>query len=239
MSAGNPLYALELARNLQAKGAGTSAGPLPLPESVQTAIGDRIESHAGDLWPLLEVVSAIGHPSVGSLRKIEMPGDLEQLLALAQQERLLVVEEDLTVRFSHPIVGSVVYARIDPIARRDIHERLAELATDPDVRARHLALSNEEADKDVAASLEEAADRASRRGAPDLAAEFIAHSLRLTPVDDEAATRRRRLLQIEDWPHRGRRAARLRWQTDCWRAFPTGPTGRRSSCNGSRWRMTT
>ena len=115
------------------------------------------QSHGGDLWPLLEVVSAIGRPSVGSLRKLQMPGDLEELLALAQQERLLVVEENPTVRFSHPIVGSVVYARIDPIARRDLHERLAELATDPDVRARHLALSNDEADEDVAAALEEAA----------------------------------------------------------------------------------
>ncbi len=196
MSAGNPLYALELARTLQVPG--TSGLPPPLPDSVQTAIGERIEAHAGDLWPLLEVVSVIGHPSVDALRKVDVPGDLEQLLALAQHERLLVVEEDLTVRFSHPIVGSVVYARIDPIARRDLHERLAELSTDPDVRARHLALSYEEANEDVAASLEEAAGRASRRGAPDLAAEFIAHSLRLTPGAEEAATRRRRLVQIED-----------------------------------------
>ena len=223
MSAGNPLYALELARTLQTNGASTPGAPLPLPDSVQTAIGERIELHAGDLWPLLEVVSAIGHPSVDALRKIDMPGDLEQLLALAQQERLLVVEEDLTVRFSHPIVGSVVYARIDPIARRDLHERLAELATDPDVRARHLALSNEEADEDVAASLEEAASRASRRGAPDLAAEFIAHSLRLTPVDDEAATRRRRLLQIEDLAASGEAGRALALADGLLASLPHGP----------------
>ncbi len=239
ISAGNPLYALELARTLQTQGSGASGDPLLLPDSVQTAIGDRIDSEAGDLWPLLEVVSAIGHPSVGSLRRIQIAGDLDRLLAAAQQGRLLVVEEDLTVRFSHPIVGSVVYARIDPIARRDLHGRLAELATDPDVRARHLALSREEADEEVAALLEDAAGRAGRRGAPDLAAEFIAHSLRLTPGDDEAAARRRRLLQIEDLAASGKPAARWRWPTDCWKAFPTDPTGRRSSCNGSRSRMTT
>ena len=223
MSAGNPLYALELARTLRTKGGGTSGDPLLLPDSVQMAIGDRIESHGGDLWPLLEVVSAIGRPSVGSLRKLQMPGDLEELLALAQQERLLVVEEDLTVRFSHPIVGSVVYARIDPIARRDLHERLAELATDPDVRARHLALSNDEADEDVAAALEEAAGRASRRGAPDLAAEFIAHSLRLTPDDDEAATRRRRLLQIEDLAASGEAGRALALADGLLASLPHGP----------------
>ena len=223
MSGGNPLYALELARTLQTKGPGTSGDPLPLPDSVQKAIGDRIDAHAGDLWPLLEVVSAIGHPSVGSLRDIDLPGDLEQLLAVAQQERLLVVEEDLMVRFSHPIVGSVVYARIDPIARRDLHGRLAELATDPDVRARHLALSSEETDEDVAASLEDAAGRASRRGAPDLAAEFIGHSLRLTPEADGSATRRRRLMQIEDLAASGEAGRALALADGLLASLPHGP----------------
>ena len=223
ISAGNPLYALELARTLQTQGSGASGDPLLLPDSVQTAIGDRIDSEAGDLWPLLEVVSAIGHPSVGSLRRIQIAGDLDRLLAAAQQGRLLVVEEDLTVRFSHPIVGSVVYARIDPIARRDLHGRLAELATDPDVRARHLALSREEADEEVAALLEDAAGRAGRRGAPDLAAEFIAHSLRLTPGDDEAAARRRRLLQIEDLAASGEAGRALALADGLLESLPHGP----------------
>ena len=223
ISAGNPLYALELARTLQTQGVrsvGRSA-----PASRFRADGDRRSDRLGGRRSMAVVGGRVRHrsPSVGSLRALQIAGDLDQLLAAAQQGRLLVVEEDLTVRFSHPIVGSVVYARIDPIARRDLHGRLAELATDPDVRARHLALSREEADEEVAALLEDAADRASRRGAPDLAAEFIAHSLRLTPGDDEAAARRRRLLQIEDLAASGEAGRALALADGLLESLPHGP----------------
>ena len=223
MSAGNPLYALELARALRVKGTDTSAGPLPLPDSVQLAIGDRVGSHAGDVGTLLEIVSAMGRSSVGALREISLTNDLDEALGVAQEERLLVVEDDLTVRFSHPMVGSVVYARIDPIAKRALHARLAALASEPDVRARHVALSTESAGAEAAALLEDAAARANRRGAPDLAADFIAHSLRLTPVHDEEAVRRRRLQQIAHLAASGEAGRALVLADELLASLPHGP----------------
>ena len=62
-------------------------------------------------------------------------------------------------------------------------------STDPDDRARHLALSAATPDAEVAAELEAAAQRAGRRGAPGAAAEFAAHALRLTPPGDPAPRR--------------------------------------------------
>ena len=43
---------------------------------------------------------------------------------------------DGRIRFSHPLLGSVVYASASPSRRRALHARLAEVVDDPDERAR-------------------------------------------------------------------------------------------------------
>jgi DNA-binding NarL/FixJ family response regulator len=68
--------------------------------------------------------------------------------------------------------------------------------SDPDERARHVALATIDRDAAAAAEVEDAANRAGRRGAPALAAELAAHSLRLTPVDDRTALARRAVAEI-------------------------------------------
>jgi DNA-binding CsgD family transcriptional regulator len=181
-SGGNPLYAIELARALAA--GGRPSGDLVLPESLQAAIARRLDELPPELLRLLEAASALGPRPA---RELRAPDDL---LARAVREELLVVEEDLVVRFAHPLVGSVVYGRMTPLARRALHGELAGRAEDPDVRARHLALSTDGPDEAVARALDEAAERASARGASDLAAEFARHSLRLTPPGTEEAQRR-------------------------------------------------
>ncbi len=102
----------------------------------------------------------------------------------------------MLVRSSHPLLGSVALGDMDPEARRALHGRLAEVVTDPDDRARHLALASVDPDASRAAELEEAANRAGRRGAPRVAAELAAHSVRLTPIDDRAALARRAVAEI-------------------------------------------
>jgi DNA-binding CsgD family transcriptional regulator len=198
VSGGNPLYAIELARGLAAdERAHRTVGGLPLPDSLQAAIARRLETVPAELAPLLEVASALGRTSTRELRAALPDADVDGLLGVAQKAGLLVVEQDSVVRYAHPLVGSAVYRRMTPLARRSLHGRLAGLAADPDVRARHLALSTDDPDPAVSALLEEAMQRASGRGAPDLAAEFAGHSLRLTPEGDEEAEHRRALAQIE------------------------------------------
>ena len=198
LSAGNPLYALELARALgdEQRAGGPSAG-LPLPDSLRAAIAGRLE-RAADLDELLRTVSALGPTSVGALRAA-LPGEpVEAQLDAAEERGLLVVDDELHVRFAHPLIGSLVYSRVPAFARRALHARLAEAASDADVRARHLALSTDEPDAEVAALLEAAAGRARDLEAFDRAAEFARHSLRLTPPADRPSRLRRALAEIDD-----------------------------------------
>jgi DNA-binding CsgD family transcriptional regulator len=224
VSAGNPLYAIELARGLETDGrtSGLTDG-LPLPGSVQAAIAHRLETVPPELLPVLEVVSALGPTSVGELADILTDVPLDELLPVAEQLRLLVVDESLEVRFDHPLVGSVVYGRMSSLARLGLHARLAEQVGDPDARARHLALSNAEPDADVAALLEAAAERARARGASDVAADFAGHALRLTPTSDPLTARRRALAEIEHLAAAGEAGRALALADGLIAALPAGP----------------
>jgi DNA-binding CsgD family transcriptional regulator len=190
-SGGNPLYAIELARALP------STSGFLLPESLHAAIVRRLEAAPPQIVPLLEAASALGPTSVQELRETVAGLEVDELLTSAAEHGLLAVEEDLGVRFAHPLLGSAVYARMSPLARRALHASLAARAGDPDVRARHLALSTDEPDGLVSAQLEAAAGRAAVRGAPELAAEFAGHALRMTPANEREAARRLALAQIQ------------------------------------------
>jgi DNA-binding CsgD family transcriptional regulator len=222
VSGGNPLYAIELARALfAAQGSDGAPGGLHLPASLHAAIALRLEAVSGELALLLELVSALGPTCVRDLR--ETLPEAAAVLASAEDQGLLVVEEDLRVRFSHPLIGSVVYGRMRPLVRRGLHARLAAGAVDPDVRARHLALSTDEPCATVAQLLEEAAERARGRGAIDLAAEFAGHSLRLTPPSDAEATLRRALGEIDDLAIAGEMSRALALAERLVATLPAGP----------------
>jgi DNA-binding CsgD family transcriptional regulator len=224
VSGGNPLYAIELARGLAVDEKSHGApGGLHLPDSLQAAIALRLTTVSDELSGLLDLVSALGPTSVIELREALPGADLDALLASAERHALLVVEEDLRVRFSHPLIGSVAYARMSPLARRALHARLAAGASDPDVRARHLALTTDEPSAPVAQVLEEAAGRARARGAVDLAAEFAGHSLRLTPPTDTEATIRRALDEIEDLAIAGEMSRALALADRLVATLPAGP----------------
>ena len=194
LSAGNPLYALELARAMPD---GRRTTDIALPGSLRTALEHRLEALPARLDPVLEAVSALGATSVQSLRDLLPESDVDAILEAAIAEQVLALDEDLSVRFAHPLLGSVVYTSLSPLARRSLHARLAAQATEPDVRARHLALSTDHPDESIASLLERAATRAAGRGANDLASEFAGHGRRLTPADDEVSVRRRALAEIE------------------------------------------
>jgi hypothetical protein len=141
VSGGNPLYAIELARTLATDEAGRrSPGDVGLPDSLQGAIAQRLDAAPAELLPLLEAVSALGSAPVGALEAVLAHADVPSLRALAEQPQRLVVEESLQVRFVHPLLASAVYGRLSALDRRSLHARLAGGVTDPDVRARHLAL---------------------------------------------------------------------------------------------------
>jgi DNA-binding NarL/FixJ family response regulator len=223
-SGGNPLYAIELVRSLpRERSAPEGSGRLRLPGSLQAAVLHRIEGLPDELLPLLELVATLGPASVEVLQVCMPDADVPALVELAEREGSLVITEDLDVRFSHPLVGSAVYGRMTPIARRGLHAKVAARTADPDIRARHVALSADEPDPDAAQLLEDAARRAGERGGSDLAAVFARHSLRLTAPDDEEGTRRRALMQIGYLAAAGEVSQALQQADRLIAALPPGP----------------
>ncbi len=223
VSGGNPLYAIELARGLAAdermRGSGRT---LSLPDSIGAAITRRLESAPVELAPLLEAAAGLGPVPVSELERNVPEVDTDDLLALAERLGILVVEKE-EIRFSHPLIGETVYARMTPMSRRALHGRLADLALDPDIRARHLALSTETPGADVALLLEQAAERASGRGSFDLAAEFARHSARVTPEGDVERARRRVQLEIENLAAAGEASRALALADELVARQPPGP----------------
>lgn len=197
VSGGNPLYAIELARSLPRKEIG-SPGQLHLPASLTAAIASRLATQPPEVRVLTRTLAVSGPARIDELRRSVGSADLDAALAAATRSGLLVVDDELRVSFAHPLVGSVEYDTMSPLERSALHATLAEQVEDPDAKARHLARSTGDPDAGVAALLEEAATRASERGSPALAAEFIGHAVRLTPPGEPQAFLRRSLARIKD-----------------------------------------
>ena len=186
-SGGNPFYALELARVLGADVNPTR--PLVVPETLEGLVRARLDDLPPQTRDALLLASALGRPTA------ELLADLGVTDAVLEPALDAQVIEDAagTIRFTHPLLASVLYQSAPTGERRRAHGRLATIASDPLDRARHLALSTESPDREVAADLEQAATLASTRGAPIVAAELGEHALRLTPRHAHSDRHRRAL----------------------------------------------
>ncbi|MEW2079568.1 LuxR family transcriptional regulator [Streptomyces sp. NPDC013433] len=193
---GNPLALLELPRTV---GPTRAAGGFGLPQAVP--LSRRIEeSFERRLRPLpastrtlllIIAIEATGDaPLVWTAAdRMGVGGD-----ALAAAEAAGLTAMDGTVRFRHPLVGSVVYRTASPAERRRVHEVLSQSMSakeDEDRRVWHRAQSAVRPDEDIAAELERLASRAGARGGAPAAAAFLEWAAGLTP---DAGTRAWRAL---------------------------------------------
>jgi DNA-binding CsgD family transcriptional regulator len=176
-SGGNPMFALEFAQVASAP-----CGPLSLPQSLAALVSYRLEALSADVLALLAATAAAERPTVAVLQAVS--GKAAALLDEAAAADALTVRADGVVEFTHPLLGEAAYAAVSPATRQDLHRRLARSSTDPEERARHVALSTFEPDDDAAHLLDDAAARAILRGAPEAAAMLERHALRLTPPSD-------------------------------------------------------
>ena len=173
-SGGNPFFALEIARVLPADV--EPLQPLPVPGTLDELVRARLEALPARTRKALAVAAAVGTASESVL---EQAGVSAESLEPALTAR--IIERDGTlIRFTHPLLSSVLYGGLGP-ERRRIHARIAEIADDPIVRARHLALATDAPDADVARMLDEAAALAEERGAGAVTSELAEQALRLTP----------------------------------------------------------
>ena len=185
-SGGNPFFALEIARSLD--GDVDPLKPLPVPETLDGLVRVRLTGLPPATREALGLVSAIGTPHEALLERAGVPhGALDAALAANVVER-----ENGTIRFTHPLLSSALYNDLGD-GRRTVHARIAAVVDDPVARARHLALSQDEPNPEIATTLDEAANLAADRGASAAAAELCEHALRLTPADDGDGRARRAL----------------------------------------------
>ena len=66
---------------------------------------------------------------------------LVELLGDAEAQAVVAIDGN-RVHFTHPVLAHGVYSGATARRRREMHRRLAELVTEPELRARHLALSD-------------------------------------------------------------------------------------------------
>jgi DNA-binding CsgD family transcriptional regulator len=196
-SGGNPLFALELGRELVRSGAKLEPGkPLPVPDSLGKLLRARLAQLPVETVEILLIAAAAGNATTQTIATAY--GSAEHVLAaLAPAERDGVVKVGRSVHFSHPLFASVCYELASEAQRRAAHQALADATADLEEHARHLALAAVEPNAGVAAALDEAVTRAAGRGAPAAAAEFSELAASLTPFRDAARRRRRRLRAAE------------------------------------------
>ena len=167
-SAGNPFFAVEMARSLTLAGPGAGSFPAGLRQ-----LGTRPDRIAGPaVCEALLVASAVAEPRVELIAVACGVADVVELLAPAEDSGLIGLSAGL-VRFTHPLWASGVYHEASPARRRRLHRLLSELVEDVEERARHLALAATGPAANTISALEMAADHARRRGAVSAAAELL------------------------------------------------------------------
>ena len=183
-SGGNPFFALEIGRAIDLDGVLPRAGePLPVPDDLHVLLRERVATLPTDALEVLLIAASSTSPSIG---QVEALGASTSALDQAVEAGIVVLRGQ-AIEFAHPLFASTVYADASATSKRDVHRRLAELATDPEEKARHLALSSSEPNEEVAAALDRAAIRARARGAPQAGADLCELSLAATPGDDVPA----------------------------------------------------
>lgn len=187
-TAGNPFYALEVGRALGTESPPTLPGePLPLPRDLEGLLRRRLSelSPAARDACLLIAASPVPTDDV-----VETAGGSRASVEEAI-DRGIVTAQGSKLEFTHPLLASTVYRSASAADRRRAHSRLARVPSDPEERARHLALSVDGPVRDVAEALDLAAVHAIDRGALLAAAELYELAATRTPPPSDLIRVRR------------------------------------------------
>ncbi|MGV0873214.1 AAA family ATPase [Mycolicibacterium sp. XJ879] len=168
VSGGNPFYAIELARTID-ENTGTE-----LPDTLAELVRVRLSGLDAETHDTLLAVASLATPTVERvLAASDTDRDrLVELLEAAEQQDIIAIEGH-RIRFTHPLLAAGVYSDASPARRRSMHRRLADVAVEPELRARHLALAATNGDAETLQALDDAAASAQARGAPAAAADLL------------------------------------------------------------------
>ena len=156
ISGGNPFYALELARAIEA-GSSQSVLPATLAELMRQRIG-RLD---GETQDLLLAAACAATPTVDLVARVtgNTVERVAELLEAARGKGIIDLDEDV-IRFAHPLLARSVYTDAKPSERRAMHRSLSETVMLPELRARHMALAASSADPTTLRALDAAAGAA-------------------------------------------------------------------------------
>lgn len=156
------MFALEVARVLAARPDPLPPGaPLLVPATHNELVAQRVSALPPSTRDMLLAAAALSQPTVRLLAELDDQPPAT-VLAPAVDAELVVLTAD-RVRFGHPLFAGAVYGDATSERRRALHRRLALLVTEPEERARHLALAADGPSRDVADLLDVAADTARSR----------------------------------------------------------------------------
>ncbi len=195
-SGGNPFFAIELARALEIQ-----VGPLdhwmemPSSGDLTELLERRLAALPGPSQDAVAIAAALAHPTPDLVAAV-CGADTRVWLDPALDANVLELRVG-RISFSHPLLAAASHSRTPASRRQEIHTILAAIVEDPEERARHLALAIDGPNEQVALALEDAANRAYARGAPDAATELVARARELTPVDRPEGRLRRTLAEAE------------------------------------------
>jgi DNA-binding CsgD family transcriptional regulator len=176
---GNPFYGLELARLVLETGGHHAAGSeLPVPDDLQALAAARSRGLPDSVRETLLLAAVLASPDALNI-------DLESL-GPAEEAGIVTVDAEGRIEFAHPLFASAVLRSVSTARRQALHRRAAELVSEVEERARHLALASIRPDPAVATELDEAARLARARGAPETAAELSELAASRTPATDPA-----------------------------------------------------
>lgn len=171
VSAGNPFYALELGRAMSDDHADDDT-------SLPPTLSDLVRARIGGLDPAVQdILLAAACAAAPTVELVALATDtpasrVVEIMADAEATGIIRYEGE-RLRFGHPLLAAGVYGDTPAFLRRAMHRRLADVVTEPELRARHLAHAATTGDAHTLQALDAAAITARSRGAPAAAAELL------------------------------------------------------------------
>jgi DNA-binding CsgD family transcriptional regulator len=188
---GNPFYALECARAFPGHPrTSLTHEPVPVPRSLSDLVRHRVRQLTPDVRRVGRLVAASPDPRERLIRAACDDGESWAAIDLAIDAGLIERDGEM-LRFTHPLLRSVLYGEMPLRERREAHQRLGAAAEDIEERAWHFALGADRPSEQIAGMLDGAARHAASRGAPEEAATLTEQATRLTPADRSDAVRKR------------------------------------------------
>ena len=191
LSRGNPIHAIELARQL-------ADHPGSLDLNASSVLGDASFGRLDDLDDRVietaRVCALAARPSVQMVCSVIGEDALRGLAELERRNLLSI--RDGRIEFTHPIRRAASIHGMGELERRQLHRAIAAATTDPEEAVLHAAEATTDPDAELADALERAGDAAAELGVLDLASLRYLRAAELTPAEDVRAVWRRRHLAV-------------------------------------------